>query len=73
MVVAQTVNGEDSRKAVRIGNGMKTSRGTLLSFGIPLLLSSLSKKPHMRGEVGMLVFQGEGVVVMDVALGRRTF
>lgn len=41
VVVVETVNGEDSREPVRIGNGMKMSRGTLLSFGIPLLLSSL--------------------------------
>lgn len=40
-MVLETVNGEDSREPVRIGNGMKMSRGTLLSFGIPLLLSSL--------------------------------
>lgn len=45
VVVLETVNGEDSREPVRIGNGMKMSRGTLLSFGIPLLLSS--QKLHM--------------------------
>lgn len=41
VVELETVNGEDSREPVRIENGMKMSRGTLLSFGIPLLLSSL--------------------------------
>lgn len=43
----ETVSGEDSRKEGRLGNGMEASGGTSLSFGIPLLLSSLRIMPHM--------------------------
>lgn len=52
VVVVETVSGEDSRKGGRVGNGMEKSRGTWLSFGIPLLLSSLWIMPHMwvKGE-----------------------
>lgn len=53
------------------GNGMETSRGTVLSSGIPLLLSSLWIVPCMwvgeeqaeglRRSAGCLVFGGGGI------------
>lgn len=47
VLLVETVSGKDSRKEGRPGNGMETSRGTLLSFGIPLFLSSHRIMPQM--------------------------
>lgn len=69
----EMVNGEDSRKEGRLGNGMKMSTGTSLSFGIPILLSSLWIMPHMwvkreyrgieRGRAGSWRKKGSGFVI----------
>lgn len=58
VVLVETVSGKDSRKEVRLGNGMKTSRGTL-SFGIALLLSSLWIMPLMSLLWKYCQYQGE--------------
>lgn len=49
VVAVETLSGADSRAGGSFGNGMEMSRGTVLSSGIPLLLSSLWIVPYMWG------------------------